>query len=232
MRYLGDFLLGSTVYVPFDTFDGGTGASITMSGLAVTDIEIFKNGGTTTRASDTGYTLLDTDGIDFNSRTGLHGFSIDLSSDADAGFFVPGEYMVAVDAITIDGQTVRFWAATFSIQNRYYPGLIARGVLQSATATTAVLASATSFANDLINGATLVIVHGTGKGQSRLITDWVSASDTATVDTWTTTPDNTSYYEVYASPPASSTVFPAVNVEQINAVTVLGAGTSEDKWRA
>ncbi len=28
----------------FDSFDGGTGASITMTGLAVTDIEIYKDG--------------------------------------------------------------------------------------------------------------------------------------------------------------------------------------------
>lgn len=78
-------------------------------------------------------------------------------------------------------------------------GVIESGILQSATGTTAVLRSATSFADDLVIGATLVITDGTGAGQARLITDWVSSTDTATVATWTTTPDNTSTYEVWST---------------------------------
>ena len=57
--------VGDTVYLPFDTFDSD-GASITITGLAVTDIEVYKNGSVTQRASDNGYALLDTDGIDFD----------------------------------------------------------------------------------------------------------------------------------------------------------------------
>jgi hypothetical protein len=82
-------------------------------------------------------------------------------------------------------------------------GILESGTLQSATATTAVLRSATAFADDLVIGATLAITGGTGSGQSRLITDWVSATDTATVETWTTTPDNTSLYEVYRTAASS-----------------------------
>lgn len=93
-------------------------------------------------------------------------------------------------------------------------GIIASGTAQSATATTIVLAAATSFADDLIIGATIVITGGTGVGQSRVVTDWVSTTDTATVDTWTTTPDATSTYNVFASPPALSTP-PDVNVTQV-----------------
>jgi hypothetical protein len=100
----------------FDTFDGGTGASITMTGLAVTDIEIYKDGSATQRSSDVGYTLLDTDGIDFDGITGIHGFSIDLSDDTDAGFFSVGSwYHVVVSAITVDSQTVSFVACAFRI---------------------------------------------------------------------------------------------------------------------
>lgn len=83
-------------------------------------------------------------------------------------------------------------------------GLLESGTLQSATATTAVLRAATSFSDDNAIGATLAIVAGTGIGQSRLITDWVSATDTATVATWATTPDNTSIYEVYRTAPSSA----------------------------
>lgn len=105
-----------TLPVFFDTFDGGTGASITMTGLAVTDIEIYKDGGTTQRASDAGYTLLDTDGIDFDSLTGIHGFSIDLSDNTDSGFYAVGSwYHVVVSTITVDSQTVSFIACAFRI---------------------------------------------------------------------------------------------------------------------
>lgn len=85
-------------------------------------------------------------------------------------------------------------------------GIISYGTMQAgSTSTTAVLASATSYADNLINGATLVITGGTGVGQSRVITDWTSATDTANVDTWTTTPDNTSTYMVVGSPPTPAT---------------------------
>src|SRR3989337_56919 len=117
MINLGDFPTGATVYVPFATYDKDDGSSITMTGLAITDIEIYKNGVITQRASDNGYTLLDTDGIDFDGITGLHGFKIDLSDNSDSGFYAAGnEYQVAVSAITVDAVTINFWAAIFSIE--------------------------------------------------------------------------------------------------------------------
>ena len=116
--YYGDYLVGSTVYLYWDTFDSSN-ASVTISGLAVTDIEIYKNGNKTQRASDSGYTLLDTDGIDFDGITGCHGISIDLSDNTTAGFFARwNDYAVHVSAITVDSQTVNFCAGTFSIENR------------------------------------------------------------------------------------------------------------------
>lgn len=115
MIYLGNRLVNSVVYVPFQTF-ASNGASVTLTGLAVTDIEIYKNGSATQRSSDAGYTLLDTDGIDFDGITGLHGFSIDLSNNTDASFYAAGNhYDVAVSAVTVDGVTVNFWAAAFDI---------------------------------------------------------------------------------------------------------------------
>ena len=106
----------TTIYIPFATYDGATGASEAASGLAVTDIEIYKNGSVTQRASDAGYTLLDTDGLDFDGLTGINGFSIDLSDNTDAGFYTVGAwYWVIVSSITVDGQTVNFIAAMFRI---------------------------------------------------------------------------------------------------------------------
>lgn len=116
MINLGNVPASTVLYVPFATYAGSTGASVTCSGLAVTDIEIYKNGSTTQRSSDAGYTLLDTDGIDFDGVTGLHGFSIDLADNTDAGFFAVGSwYWVVVSAITVDSQTVTFLAAVFRI---------------------------------------------------------------------------------------------------------------------
>jgi hypothetical protein len=83
-------------------------------------------------------------------------------------------------------------------------GIVDRGTLQSATATTAVLRAGASFGDDVLIGATLHITGGTGVGQRAIITDWVSATDTATVATWTVTPDNTSTYDVFASAAGAS----------------------------
>lgn len=113
--HLGYVAAGTTIYIPFHTFNS-SGASVTITGLAVTDIEIYKNGSVTQRSSDAGYTLLDTDGIDFDGITGIHGFSIDLNDNTDAGFFAAGNfYWVVVSSITADSQTVNFVAATFFI---------------------------------------------------------------------------------------------------------------------
>lgn len=113
--HLGNVPASSTLYIPFASYDSN-GASVTLSGLAATDIEIYKNGSTTQRSSDAGYALLDTDGIDFDSITGIHGFSIDLSDNTDAGFYAVGsQYWVVVSAVTIDTRTVNFIAATFRI---------------------------------------------------------------------------------------------------------------------
>ena len=116
MIHLGNVPASTTIYVPFTTYAGSTGASVTCTGLAVTDVEIYKNGSTTQRSSDAGIALLDTDGIDFDGITGLHGFSIDLSDNTDASFYAVGSwYWVVVSAITVDSQTVTFLAATFRI---------------------------------------------------------------------------------------------------------------------
>lgn len=116
--FLGDFPTGATIFIPFHTFNS-SGASVTISGLAVTDIEVYKGASMTQRASDAGYALVDTDGIDLDTITGIHGFTIDTSDNTDAGFYAAGnDYTVVVSAITVDSQTVNFIAARFSIDNR------------------------------------------------------------------------------------------------------------------
>ena len=116
MINFGPVPLGAVLPVFFSSYAGSTGASVTLTGLAVTDIEIYKGTSMTQRASDAGYTLLDTDGIDVDSTTGIHAFSIDTGDNTDSGFFAAGSfYTVIVSAVTVDSQTVNFIAATFRI---------------------------------------------------------------------------------------------------------------------
>lgn len=117
MINFGEVPAGSVLPVIFDSFAGSTGASITLTGLAVTDIEIYKGTSITQRSSDAGYTLIDTDGIDIDGITGIHGFSIDTGDNTDSGFYSTGSFFtVVVSAVTIDSQTVNFVAATFRIK--------------------------------------------------------------------------------------------------------------------
>jgi hypothetical protein len=133
---LGMIRPGSTIYVPFATFAGATGAPITLTGLAAGDVLIYKDGGTTERASSAGVTLLDTDGIDFDAKTGIHGISISLADNTTSGFYTAGSrYFVVIGDVTVDSQTLRFVAATFTIG---YEGAIL-------DTTIATLASQTSF---------------------------------------------------------------------------------------
>ena len=67
MNFMGKLDAGSTAYVTFHTFDS-FGASITMTGFALGDILVYKNGSVTQRSSTAGFTLLDTDGTDFEAR--------------------------------------------------------------------------------------------------------------------------------------------------------------------
>ena len=118
--YKGDYPTGFAppLVFMFATFSSDDpSASVALSGIAVTDIEVYKNGSVTQRASDLGYALLDTDGIDFDGKVGIGGFSIDIDNNDDAGFFAAGqEYDVVLASITVDGATINFHPGSFSIE--------------------------------------------------------------------------------------------------------------------
>lgn len=118
MWNLGAIEVDKTIYIPFQTM-GADGESLTMTGFALADVKIYKDGGTGQRNSTSGITLLDTDGIDFDGITGIHGLSIDLSDNSHNNFYAEGsEYWVVIDSVTVNAQTVSFLAAVFNIQNR------------------------------------------------------------------------------------------------------------------
>ena len=64
MQNLGIVKPGSTLRLNFDTFDGGTGAPITMTGFTTADIEIYKDDDfVTQRASDVGFGPVAANGV-------------------------------------------------------------------------------------------------------------------------------------------------------------------------
>lgn len=143
MICFGEVPAGAVLPIYFDSFASSTGAPITITGLATTDIEVVKGTSVTVRASDAGYALLDTDGIDIGGRTGIHGFTIDTGDNTDAGFYAVGSFFtVLVDAVTIDSQTVRFVAATFRIK-------------EGETTTGRIEARVASIANDAVTAAAI-----------------------------------------------------------------------------
>ena len=180
---LGTVRPGTTLYIPFNTFDSNDpSASVTISGLATTDVEVYKDGSVTQRASDSGYALLDTDGIDFDGITGIHGISIDLADNTTANFYEAGsQYWVVISSITVDAATINFIAATFRIG---YPDALLN-------TTIATLASQTSFTleegsadNDAYNGWTAVIHDLASAVQvaAGLVGDYVGSTKTVTLN--------------------------------------------------
>lgn len=115
MFYLGDFKAGETICVPWSTVDKN-GASCTVTDLVAGDIEIYKDGGVTQRASDSGVAVA----VDFDSITGTHFITIDTSDNGDAGFYSAGsDYAVMLVGVTVDGVTVNTFLASFGIENRF-----------------------------------------------------------------------------------------------------------------
>lgn len=109
---LGKVRPGSTIRIPFGSYAASTGASSATTNYAAADIQVYKNGSTTQRASASGITAT----ADFDTNTGINLITIDLSDNTTADFWNAGaEYIVVVADVTIDGQTVRFPAARFTI---------------------------------------------------------------------------------------------------------------------
>jgi hypothetical protein len=107
---------GDTLYIPLN-FYNDSGASISIgTSLAVTDIEVFKDGGVAQRATDSGYAIMGDTG-NFDSRIGTKVIKIQLFNTADdASFYAVGSsYQVMIDSVTVDARTVRFFPAVFEI---------------------------------------------------------------------------------------------------------------------
>ena len=173
---------GTTLYIPFATYDSNDpSASVTLTGLAATDIEIYKDGSVTQRASDNGYTLLDTDGIDFDAVTGIHGFSVNLADNSTAGFYSSGsQYWVVVASVTVDAATINFIAATFSIG---YPDAIVNTTIATLASQTSFTLTAGSAEDDAYNGCP-VFVHDVASAVqvcAGYVSDYTGSTKTVTL---------------------------------------------------
>jgi len=179
---LGVVRPGSTIYVPFATYDSNDpSASVTITGLAVTDIEVYKNLGTTQRASDSGYTLADTDGIDIDGVTGIHGFSIDLADNTDSGFWVAGaHYTVVVASITVDAATINFIPVMFRIG---YAGAILDTTIATLASQTSFTLTAGPAEADALNGMPCIIHDAASAVQiaKGVISDYAVTTKTVTL---------------------------------------------------
>lgn len=181
MIALGTVRPGRTIYIPFESFASSTGAPITLTGLATSDILVYKDGGTTERASASGYTLLDTDGIDFDGKTGIHGVSISLADNTTAGFWGAGSrYFVVIGDVTVDSQTMRFVAAEFTIG---YPGALLDTTIATLATQTSFTLTAGPAEDDALNGC-LVVIHDVASAVQMglgLVSDYTGASKTVTL---------------------------------------------------
>jgi hypothetical protein len=123
---------GSTLRIPFGSYAAATGAPGAVTNFADADIQVYKDGNTTARASAVGLTAI----TSFNGLVGINVITVDLSDDTTAGFWSGGsEYFIVVGDITVDGQTLRFPLVRFVI-----------GIRSEILCTTiATLASQTSF---------------------------------------------------------------------------------------
>ncbi len=107
MRYLGEFSTTQTVRFLWNTNAGGPSVTRATNG----SIRVYKNNSATQRTSSSGIT----DTEDFDGLTGVHLCSVDLSDNADSGFYVIGRYQVVLESATIDGATVHAVLAHFDI---------------------------------------------------------------------------------------------------------------------
>ncbi len=232
-NYVGDYVLGDTVYCKFGTVRPSTGASFTLAGSPV--ISAYPDNSTTQITA--GITLT----VDFDSVTGMNNLAVVASGGNGyaAGTFYSLQITTGtVDSISVTGQEVCSFSLTKTSALRPTTatrtldvastgeaglditnviactgpvpalGIIDCGTAQSVTGTTLVLRSAANFdADSEIIGATCVIgTATTGAGQARTVTAYVNSTDTATVATWTTTPTGPITYTCFGTSSSTGTV--------------------------
>lgn len=97
------------------------------------------------------------------------------------------------------------------------------GTLQAGGAGTATLDASASASNDYYNGDILMLVGGTGAGQSRVISDYVGATKVASlISGWSVNPDSTTRYVIIPGARALDVLIP-----ELAAIPSAGASAAE-----
>jgi hypothetical protein len=174
---LGVVKPGSTIRIPFASFDKDDGSSITMTNFSTSDVLVYKDGNTTARASTSGFTAT----TDFNSKTGRHVLIIDLADNTTADFFAAGsEYLVMIDSVTVDTITVGDWAARFRIG---YDGAILDTTIATLSSQTSFTLTGGPAEDDALNGHWAIIHDAASAVQFArvLILDYTGSTKTVTL---------------------------------------------------
>jgi hypothetical protein len=171
-------------------------ASITDGAVAAADFAAGAIDANAIAANAIGSSELATGAVDADA------VAADVSTEFSAAVFTVNATQVSGDSGAAD--TLETWLdGTTGAASPL--GIARQGTAQSATGTTLVLDASAPFADDTAIGMTLVACGSTqGYCQSRTITDYVTATDTATVDTWTVTPSGTITYYLFGTAPGSA----------------------------
>lgn len=151
MRYFGDYLLGSTVVIPFTTIST-TGAPAQLAGTTSTTISVYPNVSTT---QITAGAVLTTD---FDGVTGFN--MVSIAATGGNGFAVASDYTVMLATGTVGGTTVAgYVVGNFSIQNRM--AKLAAGEIGPTTFTAGAIV-ATTFAGVLPSNFSSLSINASG----------------------------------------------------------------------
>lgn len=207
MLNLGLVKPGTTLRIPFSTFDKDDGSSITMTNYAVADILIYKDGSTTERASTSGFTAT----TDFDAKTGKHLAIIDLADNTTAGFFAAGsEYLVALDALTVDAVVTGGWIARFRIG---YDGAVLDTTIATLASQTSFTLAAGPAEDNALNGCVVRIHDVASAVQSGfgVVAAYTGSTKTVTL---------LAGVSFTAAATDNISIFPPVNVQYFNALAV------------
>ncbi len=168
MPYLGDFVANATVRGYFNTRKAN-GESVTFAGTPA--LAVYKNNGTTEATAGVSLT------VDFDSRTGLHLFTVDTSANL---FYAEGsDYKVVVISGTVDSvSVVGSVVAEFSIQNRskITQQEVRDSLKLSPSAGAATSDSIDGLLNTIHNHIEEGFIYITGNGDYNNTPDWFNIS--------------------------------------------------------
>jgi hypothetical protein len=241
-KHLGDYDAGNVIYGKFSTYQPSTGAAFALAGTPA--LSVYKDNSTTQStagitltASFDSVTGLNHFTIDTSADGSFYAdgsnFDIVITTGTVDSVSVVGTVVASftlrkssalkpttaartLDVASTGEAGIDFANVNLPVGAVPALGILDNGTAQAATSTTLQLRSAATFGDDTIIGA-IVLAFGSTQGywQVRQITDYVSSTDTATVDAWQVTPSGTITYLVIAAPPALAAL-PAVNVTQVD----------------